>query len=208
MIAFLRGTLQLREIGGGPTDKLILEVAGVGFDLLVSRATAAQAGQVGDEVTVFTSLVIRENEWVMYGFASPTEKEMFLLLQSVTGVGPKLALGLVGSLGPQTIAEAIETEDQKLLSSAPGVGNKVAQRIILELSAKIAAWRAKGTVGEVSALPRTSAREDARNILEGLGYTLSEITVAMKQINPDAEDVEEIVRATLKSLGTLGQAEA
>lgn len=202
VIAFLRGTLHSREISGGPADRLVIDVGGVGFEALVARATSVQVGDPGDEVTIHTSLSIRENEWQLFGFASPEEKEMFSLLQSVSGVGPKMALSLVGTLGPARIADAISAEDQKSLSQAPGVGPKVAQRIILELKTKTEEWQIKrGTPAAPAS--KSAARDEARLILEGLGYTLTEINHAFKRLGEDEpdDDVELLVRHSLKVLG-------
>lgn len=203
VIAFLRGILQSREISGGPADRLIIDVGGVGFETLVARATSAQVGKIGDEVTIHTSLSIRETEWQLFGFASPEEKEMFALLQSVTGVGPKMALSLVGTLGPQRIAEAIAAEDQKSLSQAPGVGPKVAQRMILELKSKTEEWQIRRGTPTAPA-GKSACRDEARQILEELGYTLTEINHAFKRLPEDSgdDDVELLVRHSLKVLGT------
>jgi holliday junction DNA helicase RuvA len=203
VIAFLRGILQSRESTGGPADRLVIDVGGVGFEALVARSTSAQAGKPGDEVTIHTSLSIRETEWQLFGFAAPEEKEMFSLLQSVTGVGPKMALSLVGTLGPQRIADAVAAGDSKSLSQAPGVGPKVAQRIILELKSKTEEWQIRhGTPSAPSIM--SACRDEAREILEGLGYTLTEINSAFKRLPEDfsEDDVELLVRHSLKVLGT------
>ncbi len=201
VIAFLRGTLQSREISGGPADRLVIDVGGVGFEALVARTTSAQVGQPGDEVTIHTSLSIRENEWQLFGFASSEEKEMFSLVQSVSGVGPKMALSLVGTLGPERIAESIAADDHKSLSQAPGVGPKVAQRMILELKTKTQEWFAKRGTSSAPAA-KSIARDEARQILEELGYTLTEINHAFKRLGDDSssDDVEMIVRHSLKAL--------
>jgi Holliday junction DNA helicase RuvA len=203
VIAFLRGTLQSREISGGPADRLVIDVGGVGFEALVARSTSAQAGELGDEVTIHTSLSIRENEWQLFGFSLAEEKEMFGLLQSVTGVGPKMALSLVGTLGPQRIAEAIASEDHKTLSQAPGVGPKVAQRMILELKSKTEEWQIRRGTPSAPA-GKSASRDEARQILEELGYTLTEINHAFKRLGDDSsdDDVEMLVRQSLKVLGT------
>jgi holliday junction DNA helicase RuvA len=202
MIAYLRGTLQSRTITGGPVDRIVIDVAGVGFELLVAKRTALSC-EIGATVTVHTSVAIRETEWTIFGFASTDEREMFGLLQSVSGVGPKLALALVGTLGSSQIADAIIAEDHKLLSQAPGVGSKVAQRIILELRPKMEEWqRGRGTpVGPT--LNKNEQMEEARAILEGLGYTLTEINIAFKKAQEEsvADDVEILVRHSLKLLG-------
>src|SRR6185437_3577519 len=121
MIAYLRGTLQSRDITGGPADKIVVDIAGVGFEVTTSKRTALSVGDLGETVTVHTAVSIRETDWTIFGFSSREEREMFGLLQSVTGVGPKLALALVGTLGTEQIAEAVVADDPKLLSQAPGV---------------------------------------------------------------------------------------
>jgi Holliday junction DNA helicase RuvA len=158
---------------------------------------------------VHTSLAIRETEWTIFGFSTHDEREMFTLLQSVSGVGPKLALALVGTLGTAQLAEAISSDDHKLLSQAPGVGSKVAQRLILELKPKIDEWHR--TQGQTIS-PTTTRNEqmnEARAILEGLGYTLTEINLAFKKAQEDGsvlvDDVELLVRHSLKVLGASGR---
>lgn len=202
VIAFLRGILRARELNGGSAERVVVDVGGVGFELLVSRATAVGLGQNGDEVTVQTSLVIRETEWTMFGFGSTEEKEIFTLLQSVTGIGPKMALSLTGTLGPAGVIDAIAAEDEKTLSQAPGVGQKVARRIILELKSKTEDWQLrKGAAPGPSANP---VRNEAKFILEGLGYTMTEISHVFKQLPSESsqDDVELVVRQSLRLLGS------
>lgn len=207
MIAYLRGTLQSREVSGGPSDRVVLDVGGVGFELNVSKRTSVSLGDIGCDALVHTALSIRETEWTIFGFAAPTEKTMFTLLQSVSGVGPKLALALVGTLGAETIADAIQADDQKLLSQAPGVGIKVAGRIILELKTKIEDWQNQRGLPAAAQSQRSSSMEEARGILEGLGYTLTEINLAFKKAEEEAleNDVEELVRHSLRVLGASGR---
>lgn len=203
MLAYLHGTIALKEMTTGQADRLVLDVGGVGFELTVSRRTLMLLGLPGDEATVHTALTIRETEWNLFGFATQDERVIFGLLQSVSGIGPKLALALVGTLGPQQLAEAILSGDQKMISQAPGVGAKVAQRIILELKAKIEDWtRQRGLTAETPA-GWSTVSEEVRNILEGLGYTGTEISMALKKAREEKldEDVESLVRFSLKVLG-------
>ena len=205
MISHLRGKIHSKEITGGPADRLVLEVGEIGFELSVSRRTLTMLGQPGETATVHTALVIRETEWNIFGFASQDERQMFGLLQSVTGIGPKLALALVGTLGPKQLAEAITAEDQKMISQAPGVGAKVAQRIILELKSKVEDWQAQtGLTAEPAASAWSVAAQEVRSILEGLGYTPTEINQALKKAQADEieNDVEILVRYSLKTLST------
>jgi Holliday junction DNA helicase RuvA len=204
MLAYIRGTLVAREITGSVVDKIIVEVSGIAFEITVAHATALKFANIGSEITIHTSLTIRENDWTVYGFQSLDEKNMFALLQSVTGVGPKLALALVGTLGPDNIAQAISDDDQKFLSQAPGVGSKVAQRIILELKNKIEQWQANRGAEISDTSSNNALVSEARSILAGLGYTISEINEALKTIEPNQtdNDVEAIIRYCLKTLGT------
>ncbi|HEY9774018.1 MAG TPA: Holliday junction branch migration protein RuvA [Planktothrix sp.] len=205
MFAFLRGNIYSKEMMTGPADKLVLDVGGVGYELSVSRRTLVSLGNPGIEALVYTSLAIRENEWTIFGFATPEERQIFSLLQSVTGVGPKLALGLVATLGPGELAQAILAGDQKLISQAPGVGLKVAQRLILELKGKMEEWLQQR---QIAVEPRGAGAfnqvgEEVRMILDGLGYTASEVNMAIKRAKEDGldEDVEQMVRYSLKVLG-------
>ncbi len=205
MIAHLRGKIHAKEITGGPVDRLVLEVGDIGFELSVSRRTLMMLGQPGETTIVHTALAIRENEWNIFAFASEDERQMFGLLQSVTGIGPKLALALVGTIGPHQLAEAIVSEDQKMISQAPGVGAKVAQRIILELKDKVGDWqKQKGVKAEPTSSAWGRAIDEVRSILEGLGYTPTEINQALKKAQEEQveNDVEILVRYSLKSLGT------
>lgn len=205
MFAYFRGTVQGRDALGGPQDRLVIDVGGIGYELLVSPQTMARLPEIGGEATVYASLAVRENDFTLYGFSTKSDKDMFLLLQSVTGVGPKLALTLVGTLGTDQIIDAIANEDQKLLSHAPGVGAKVAQRIILELKNKLDNWRRGGiSLGSVATTGSAAAVEEARAILENLGYTPTEINMAFKAAHENelSQDVEVLVRHSLKVLGS------
>jgi len=208
MLAYLRGTIQAKEITGGPAQRLVLDVAGVGFEVSVSPRTLAQLGQIGQELTVHTALSIRENDWTIFGFAQQEEREMFALVQSVTGVGPKLALALVGTFEPRQLAQAVISEDHKLISQAPGVGLKLAQRLILELKAKVEDWHQRhGLSSQSNPLSGDATFEEVRAILEGLGYTNTEIGLAMQEADNFApqQDVEVLVRQSLKILGAAGR---
>ncbi len=209
MISFLRGTVCSKQLKDGPANRLVIDVSGVGFELTVSRQTLASIGQIGDRITVHTQLSIRENDWTMFGFALQEEADMFALLQSVNGVGPKMALALVGTLAPNELANAIVADDHKLLSQAPGVGNKLAQRLCLELKSKIESWQAEhGTSFAPGAQASVNAAfDEVKSILAGLGYTPTEISQAIKKAQDASveKDVEQLVRYSLKVLGTAAQ---
>lgn len=204
MLAYLKGTITSKEMTGGPADRLVLDVSGVGFELTVAHKVLYSIGAVGDQIKIHTALSIRENEWTIFGFSDADEKEMFGLLQTVSGIGPKLALAITGTLGVRTFVEAVLSDNQKLISQAPGVGAKVAQRIILELRSKLEEWNRKRNVAESpSDSDRSQTRVEVEEILEGLGYTPTEINLALKKAREDALDdnVEELVRFSLRVLG-------
>ncbi|MBI4534535.1 MAG: Holliday junction branch migration protein RuvA [Candidatus Melainabacteria bacterium] len=204
MFAYLNGTISSKEITGGPYDRVILDVAGVGFELTVCRKTLVAIGEIGSQVTVHTALSIRENDWTVFGFASSAEREMFGLVQSVNGVGPKLALALMGTLTPEQLVQAITADDHKLISQAPGVGPKVAQRLILELKTKIEDHQTRRGISSSKKEPaRKTSFHEVRSVLEGLGYTPTEIHMALSQAETEQveDDVEAMVRYSLKVLG-------
>ncbi len=204
MFAYLHGTIQSKEISASAADRIVLDVGGVGYEIMVSRRTLSTLGAIGDIVTIHTALSIKETDWSIFGFSSLEDRELFLLMQSVTGIGPKLALALVGNFSARQLAEAIIHEDQKFITQAPGVGTKVAQRIVLELKAKIEDWYQKRISTSVSEPTSKSAvAEEVRTILDGLGYTTTEINLALieaKKANI-TEDVETLVRHSLRTLG-------
>jgi len=203
MLSYLKGIVVGRESTGGPHDRLVIEVGGIGFDLVVSRRTLLTVGQPGDEVMVHTALSIRENDWTIFGFAHSDERQMFNLIQTVTGVGPKLALALIGTFGPKELAEAILSSDHKLISQAPGVGAKLAQRLILELKSKVENWQEQRGLSTVEGPARSANHDQVREILNGLGYTPTEVSLALKSATDGgSEDVESLVRVSLKFLGS------
>lgn len=206
MLAYLKGEIRAKDMTGGQHDRLVLDVGGIGFELTVSKRTLLSQGAIGDETKVPVSLIIRETEWTLFGFASEEERELFAILQSVTGIGPKLALAIVGTLGVKQLVDAVLSENQKVISQAPGVGSKVAQRIILELKTKIEEWVSKKGIGASTDDKASSQVEsEVEAILEGLGYTATEINMALKKARESEDeqivDVEELVRFTLKLLG-------
>ena len=204
MFAYLQGTIKSKEITGGNVDRLVIDIAGVGFEVSVANRTLLTVGAVGDEVVIYTALSIKETEWTIFGFASTLEKEFFLLLQSVSGIGPKLALTLVASFSPEQLADAIVAEDQKLITQAPGVGSKVAQRIILELKSKVEDWQQKRMLSGGSQAKSSPVADEVRSILIGLGYTNTEVALALAEAKKASieDDVEVLIRFALKALGS------
>ncbi len=193
MIAALRGSVLSVE----PTAAVI-EAGGVGYAVQATPATLAGL-RVGQEAFVHTSLVVREDSMTLFGFADADEREVFDALQTVSGVGPKLALTILATLTPDQLRQAVANADIAALTRVSGVGKKGAQRLVLEIGAKLGPRRG----GDLEA-PSSNARSgDVVAALVGLGFSERDAESAFSQVEkatPEAE-VPELLRASLKILG-------
>ena len=199
MFYFIRGKVALSEPG-----LVVIDAGGVGYGIMTSLTSSSQA-QLGDTATFYTYLHVRDSIFDLYGFISREELDCFKLLIGISGVGPKAALSILGVTTPSKLALAVLTDDQKVIQAAPGVGKKLAQRIILELKDRMT----KGQLEEVSTglsmediapVAAGSAADDAVAALMVLGYTRAEALAALKGVDTSAMTVDEIVRAALKKL--------
>lgn len=190
MISHLHGKLQARA-----DDALIVGVGGVGLRVRVPSGTLANLGAVGSEVELFTHLHVREDELSLYGFATEDELRLFETLLTVSGIGPKVALGILSSAPTDTLRLAIAQGNLEVLTAIPGIGKKTAQRLILELKGKIDV----SGLGEVSEL--TPVDEDVIAALINLGYSAAEASRAARSVPPSTKTVEERVRIALQYLG-------
>jgi holliday junction DNA helicase RuvA len=196
MIAFVRGT-----VAGVTLNSVVLEVGGVGLELNCTPGTIATL-RLGAEATLPTSMVVREESLTLFGFLDDDEKSVFELLQTASGVGPKLAQAMLAVHSPDELRRSISHEDVRTLTAVPGIGQKGAQRIILELKDRIGP-----PVGTTKAPPvqREEAwRDQVRTGLVGLGWSAKEADKAMDQVAPDegeAPDVAGLLRAALRTLG-------
>lgn len=200
MFYFIRGELVLIE-----QNFAVIDAAGVGYKLTVSGHTHASLPRSPEKqknVTLYTYLSVREDGVELFGFASLEELNIYKLLISVSGIGPKAALSLLSFLSPEKIALAVCSEDKKLIAKAPGIGPKTAARIILELKDKL---HADGALDEgesfVPANNNASANHstEALDALMVLGFNRSAALDALKGIDPAAE-LEDIIREALKKL--------
>jgi holliday junction DNA helicase RuvA len=187
MISRLRG-----QLVGRTGDGLVLDVNGVGY-LLAATPGAVRAAEGGGEVVVETYLHVREDALQLFGFADPSERQLFLHLLSVNGVGPKLALAIVSGSPAADLRRAIVLEDSARFQAIPGVGKKTAERIVLELKEKLGA---EDPV-PISAAAGTSSHSTARDALVELGYSVVEAEQALAAIDPDLP-AEERVRLALR----------
>ena len=193
MIASLAGTVAAVAL-----DSVILEVGGIGYRVFVSPAVLVDAAQ-GGQLKLFTHHVVREDLQALYGFRSAEELGFFGLLLTVTGVGPKVAMAIVGSRPTAELQLAIMQQDQAVLVSIPGIGKKLAERVIFELKEKVAA--AGAAVIAVAGQP--VAESDVVGALQALGYSLPEAREAARhglQIAGVGSSLEERVKAALRVL--------
>ena len=179
----------------------VIDCGGVGYACKTTSTTIAQL-QVGKAGRLYTYLHVGEGIFDLYGFATQGELGSFKQLIGVSGVGPKAALAILSVCTPQGLAMAVITGDEKVLIAAPGVGKKIAQRIILELKDKLAKEQQESGMPVVSgtAVGEKSKAAEAAAALAVLGYTQQDIAVAMKGIDAETLPLEEIVRQSLKKM--------
>lgn len=198
MISHLTGTVT----AVGPTW-VVVDLGGFGVKALCTPATAG-AVRLGREATLATSLVVREDSLTLYGFAATDERDCFELVQSASGVGPKLAQAIVSVLAPDDLRSAIAGENLAALTRVPGIGVKGAQRLVLELKDKVYALGA--IAAPESATPQPSGwRDQVKAGLEGLGYSARDADAACERVAPMATDdpglgVAVLMRAALRTL--------
>ncbi|MBC3185445.1 Holliday junction branch migration protein RuvA [Corynebacterium sp. zg-331] len=202
MIASLRGTVTSVELHGA-----VIECAGVGYFF---RATPATLGTLrrGEEATVMTTLAVKEDSMVLYGFADAASREMFAVLQTVSGLGPRLALAAESVFGPAELAQAITGGDAKALQRIPGVGKRMAERMVVELKDKVASFagRPVGASEDLGAGFSPAAGGHGGHVVDalmGLGFTEKQARSAVDRVLEERPDLDTagVLRAALASLG-------
>ena len=192
MIASLRGILESLS-----NDGAIINVNGIGFQVYLPTSTLSELGAIGKEVKLYTHLHLREDEATLYGFASADELRLFQTLIGVSGLGPKLALAMLSAMNIEQITMAIASGNANLLTAIPGIGKKMADRLILELKDKVGA-------GWVTAPAAQLAEENAEVLtaLTSLGYSISEATKAVASLPPSSDlSLEEKIKLALGYFG-------
>lgn len=196
MIAFVRGS-----VAAVTYNSAVLEVGGVGLEVLCTPGTLATL-RTGHSATLPTSMVVREDSLTLFGFLDEDEKTTFELVQTASGVGPKLAQAMLAVLSPDDLRSAVAGDDVKTLTRVPGVGQKVAQRIILELKDRLGAPLGSVRRGAAEAAP-APWREQVHQGLVGLGWSARDADTAVDAVAPDAgesPDVPTLLRAALRTL--------
>jgi holliday junction DNA helicase RuvA len=204
VIAFVSG-----RVAAIAPDGVVVEVGGIGLQLFCTPSTIASA-RVGDHARFATSLVVREDSLTLFGFADDDERTVFELLQTASGVGPRLAQAMLGVHSPGALRQAVATDDFKALEMVPGIGRKSAQRIVLELKEKLAGASLGADVVVLPGGGAASWRESVHGALLGLGYSSREADDALAAIAPQAEesvaagsapDVAVLLRLALRATG-------
>ncbi|HWC21080.1 MAG TPA: Holliday junction branch migration protein RuvA [Flexivirga sp.] len=197
MIATLRGTVL--HVG---LDQVVVEVGGVGLLTHTTPGTAASL-RTGGEATLSTTLVVREDALTLYGFGSTEERDLFELVQTVSGVGPRIALAMLAVATPDQIRAAIAGGDVAALVKTPGIGKKGAERIVLELKDKVGPITATGE-RDVPAAPAGGGHDQVSEALIGLGWSAKQADDAVAKVAsaaPEVTEVSALLRAALRELG-------
>jgi Holliday junction DNA helicase RuvA len=190
MIASIQGTILQIETTG-----LVVGVGGIGVRVLTPRNVLENTGGTGRTIYLHTHLIVRETELSLYGFESAEDLQLFELLLGVNGVGPKVALSILGTLSPELLKSAVMHEDAAVLQRVPGIGKKTAERIMFQLRDKL-------DLAQIdSAMPLVSDIDtDVIDILTGLGFSIVEAQSALQHISRDATDINERVGLALQYL--------
>ena len=212
MIAHLSGTLAQKTL-----SHAVIDVGGVGYLVTATARTLAAIGDVGGTVKLLTEMIVREDSMTLFGFSSAHEKETFLLLQTVQGVGAKAAIAILSTLAPSEVEEAIMAGDKAMITRADGIGPKIATRIVNELAEKLGKLKALAIAPAAGAMPSSIAADgadggegqsqlamnDALSALVNLGYARAEAWAVLRDmIASDADrDSAALIGAALKELG-------
>lgn len=186
MIGSIRGKIIYKN-----EKHIIVEASGIGYKISISPETFSILGKQGEEIFLFTHLSVREDALDLYGFSERKELEFFELLKSVSGIGPKSALGILGIANIETLKKAISTNDTSYLTKISGIGRKTAEKIVIELRDK---------VGEEKSELSLKGELDTLEALKSLGYSQNEARDALKKINPE-NDTNTKIKEALKILG-------
>lgn len=198
MYAYIKGSLEVKTKG-----YIVIEANGIGYKIFMSETAIEKLGEIGETVKVHTYLKVKEDEMSLYGFNSNEELRMFELLLSVSGIGAKIAIGMLSNITPSSFALAVTTNDVAKIKSLPGIGPKGAQRIILELKDKIKTQeipeKVESNSQDNSQTVDNAAKTEAVTALQVLGYSKKEIEKALENIDLNIS-VEDMIKQGLKNL--------
>ena len=192
MIGSLRGRLAHKQ-----APIIILECAGVGYEVETPMSTFLELPEAGAEVSLFTHLLVRDDAHTLFGFASAEEKALFRSLLKVSGVGAKMGLAVLSGMGVAEFARCVRHEDTAMLVKIPGVGKKTAERLIVEMRDRIDGAEAGGTVTPIRG-EHVDARGEAIGALVALGYKPAEVKRLLESVDTHDKTAEDIIRLALK----------
>ncbi|WP_289001242.1 Holliday junction branch migration protein RuvA [uncultured Megasphaera sp.] len=197
MIGYLKG-----KITHVFANSCFIEVGGVGYRTIVSGTTLGELS-VGKETMLYTYMSVTENDITLYGFLTQDEYELFLLLITVNGIGPKLAVNALGAVTPDTLRLAISQNNMSVLTKLPGIGKKTANRLVLELKDKIGTVDAGDmAIEDVVSTPAGGAAAETLAALQSLGYAEQEVLPAIQKYAGQYDNVEDLLKIVLRTLGS------
>ncbi|HCM06574.1 MAG TPA: Holliday junction branch migration protein RuvA [Oceanospirillales bacterium] len=199
MIGRLSGVLIEKQ-----APDLLIDVNGVGYEVQAPLSSFLDIGQVGSKITLLTHFVVREDAQLLYGFSDKMQRTMFRTLIKVSGVGPKLALGILSSMDADTFARCIQNHEVTALTKLPGVGKKTAERLIVEMQDKLKEWQTQAPLWAAVEQTKTDSRNhllaDAESALISLGYKPQEAAKMLSKMPAEIDSSEEMIRRALKGM--------
>jgi Holliday junction DNA helicase RuvA len=193
MIASLRGRLTLKQ-----APAIIIECSGVGYEVQTPMSTFLELPPTGDELFLFTHMVIREDAQTLYGFGTEEERALFRMLLKISGVGAKMGLAVLSAMSVEGFRRCVEYEDSATLVKVPGIGRKTAERLIIEMRDRIDAPSAQSATTEVRV--DAGAKSEAVDALISLGYKPREVQKLIGELDVDGKTAEDIIRLALRQV--------
>lgn len=197
MIGYIRG-----KVTGIYKDFCFLETGGVGYRIFISDKTR-QSLQRSNEARLLTYMSVREDAILLYGFLTEEEYELFLVLISISKIGPKVAMGILSAMDPGRFVQAVRKQDVKVLTRLPGIGKKTAERLIVELKDKVGALSIEvpGEQEDTDDAEGTPLQKEAAQYLGALGYSMDEIEPVLQRLGSSYREVSQLVSAALREFG-------
>jgi holliday junction DNA helicase RuvA len=197
MIGSVRGRITAKT-----PPQLMVDVGGLGYELEAPMSTFFHLPAVGEEVSLLTHLVVREDAHVLYAFGTEAERRLFRSLIKVSGVGPKIALALLSGISVEAFARCVINEDIAALTKVPGIGRKTAERLIIEMRDRLKDPEVpSGGMGVALVVAGANPESEAHGALVALGYRPAEATRLLKGVGPGTHSTEELIRRALQSAG-------
>lgn len=197
MIGYIRGTITAIF-----SDSCFIEASGIGYRVYISDRDRQEL-HLREETRLITYLAVREDALTLYGFLSEEAYDLFLLLLSVSKIGPKVAMGVLSSVKPETFGMAVRNRDLGVLTKLPGIGKKTAERLVLELKDKVGVLGDSVSGGAAVSVEGNGQEAEAIAALCSLGYRPEEVAPVVKALNTTERETEELIRAALRELGKM-----